>query len=387
MSQQQQQVEDFTNVNFIAATQDAAMLPARREQNEQNGANPQAAKRRATSTDAGAGPSRASNDSNNQRFSALTGDIYAEITQRAKAEVQTAVSAVVKVEQEAVRAEVHLQKLQQQAEQQGRGCPKFLQVQTVMFRYNSAEAQAEADAATQEYQLKLLAAAVKGAAAQLQTAQQEQLSVKVSAMLQMQHNTFSGLPDSWATDSTVTQLKAEQQQLFEWELAKAMRSLKQSAQQQAHKEQKKAAAAAAMEVEAGPVTLEEQVEQLVAKAVPKVLAASSGANNSSRGGSSTGGTGGKQKGTGGKQQQKQQQQPKPPAPPAAANKTYLEAAGGRSRSRSRARSRSSSRPRHYNPNNKGGSGGGGKESSSGANQGNKGANKQRQQQQQRAAAG
>jgi hypothetical protein len=309
----------------------------------------------------------------------LTDSIYTDIEASAAAEVQPAVSAVIKVDQKVVKAEKHLHRLQQQLES-GDITFTFLKVGKPVLQYNCAEAQADADAAWREYQQKLLAAAIKGAEADLAAVKQEQLSIKVSATLQMQQNSFDKLPDSWAADPVVQKIKQQQQQLFEWELGKAKGNLAQAEKQLAEKEAKKAAAAAAAAgVEGQPTTLAEQVEDFVAKSVPKVLpkvlAKQATAKQS---GSSTGKDtgGGNSKGKGGKQQQQtklgKSSAAAAAAPPNPASKTYLEAAAGSNRGCSRSRSR-------FYPNR--GKGGGG-----GVNQDRQGSHKQQQQQRQHVAA-
>ena len=310
------------------------------------------AKRPASSLGAGAGPSGVETNNSNNSFQfapTLTNSIYTDIQSAAEAAVQPAVSAVIAVDQQVVKAEKHLLGLMQQQES-GQVIFKYLKVKPPELQYDCAEAQAEAASAAQAYQQQLLAAAIKGAEAKLAAVKQEQLSIKVTAMLQMKQDSFGSLPDVWASDAAVQRMQQQQQQLFEWELGKAKRNISSTQQQQAQKQAKKAAAAAAAEVEAGPITLQEQVEQLVAKTVPKVLAAQPAANKGSNSGSSGAGTGTKQQQQqqhGGKQQSKQQQQQqdkgKPPAAPAPATKpSYLEATAGPSTTKARSRSPSPS---------------------------------------------
>lgn len=374
-------------IDFIAPTQDMDqenIQPADHDLNDQNGGNfniQSGHKRRALSESAGAGPSRVGNNSSNNTHQIaanlynvcnLTDVVYKEIQSNALACVQPAVSAIIKVDQQVMKAEKHLHKLMQQMES-GEVSFKYLKLSVPELSYNCAEAQAEVAAAVQDCQLKMLAACVKGAEAHLAALKQEQLSIQLQAKLQMQQDSFGSLPDSWKLDPAVQLMQQQQQQLFDWELAKAKRNITNTQQQQAQKEAKKAAAAAAADVEAGATTLQEQVEQLVAKTVPKVLAAANakaGASSSSAAGSnkataatssahnSTGGksnkggsssnSGGSNKGTSGKQQQPQGTTPPTPAPPA--KPSYLEAAAGSSRQRGRSRSSSRSRSRFYDAN-------------------------------------
>lgn len=401
MTNAAQQVVDLANVDIVPATQEMDTDAVQAAGRDPSGANVGATnthigqKRQASSTDAGAGPSGVEhNNSNNsnQFFPSLTAPIYTEIENSAKAAVQPAVSAVIKVDQQVVKAEKHLHKLLQQLES---GTPtfSFLRVSKPELQYDSAEAQAMADAAVVEYQRQLLAAAIKGAEARLAALKQEQLSIKITAILQMKQDSFGDLSEVWSVDAMVQAIQQQQVQLFEWELAKARRNAANTEKQLAQKQAKKAAAAAAAEAEAGPTSLQEQVEELVAKTVPKVLAAQSATTNNNNGGNSSGNnsTGGSSKGKGqsnkqqqpdGKKQQQQQpdgkkqqqQQNKPPPPAPAAPSSFLDAAkAGRNRSLSRGRSRS--RSRFYNT-----SKGGGGASSSGSNQGHKGAQKQQHRQ-------
>jgi hypothetical protein len=374
---------DYSNVDYVAATQDVAAAADHQGLRSDNGGEnqPYRNKRPALSGAAGPGSSGVGNGSSNTSnkfLPSLTDSIYTDIEASAAAEVQPAVSAVIKVDQKVVKAEKHLHRLQQQLES-GDITFTFLKVGKPVLQYNCAEAQADADAAWREYQQKLLAAAIKGAEADLAAVKQEQLSIKVSATLQMQQNSFDKLPDSWAADPVVQKIKQQQQQLFEWELGKAKGNLAQAEKQLAEKEAKKAAAAAAAGVEGQPTTLAEQVEDLVAKSVPKVLpkvlAKQATAKQS---GSSTGKDtgGGNSKGKGGKQQQQTKQGESSAAaaaaPPNPASKTYRGAAAGSNRGRSRSRSR-------FYPNRGKGGGGGG-------NQDRQGSHKQQQQQHQPAAA-
>jgi hypothetical protein len=102
--------------------------------------------------------SNGSSNISNKFLPSLTDSIYTDIEASAAAEVQPAVSAVIKVDQKVVKAEKHLHRLQQQLES-GDITFTFLKVGKPVLQYNCAEAQADADAAWREYQQKLLAAA------------------------------------------------------------------------------------------------------------------------------------------------------------------------------------------------------------------------------------
>lgn len=355
-------------------------------------------KRRASTQNAPTGPSRVGQDNNNNQpgtsfntISSLKHKIYQQITKDAEENVQPAVSAIIKVEQQVVKLEKHLHSLMHQHET-GVVSYRYLQVTAPPLSYACAEAEAAVAEAAQEYQRKLLTACIMGAEAQLAALKQEQQSIHVTAMLQMKQNSFGQLPDSWTADPVVMSIKQQQQEVFEWELATAKRQIQTTQQQLAVKEAKKAAATAAAMVETGPTTLQQQVEELVAMTVPKVLAANATAvNNSSNRGNNTADN----KGKSGKQQQQQQQankqqqqqqqqgnqqqqqhgnkqQKQKPTTNPSSKPSYLEAAAGPNRGRSK------SRNRFFHHNN------GASSSGSHSNRVPKGANQQQQQRHQTA---
>lgn len=216
----------------------------------------------------GAGPSGATNNSNSVYLESRSRAMQ-QLQQAATAKVQPAVSAFVKRQQQFNKAE-HDHTWMQQHQEAGkypafvRDCAPMIKPFTTVdgFDQNAAyqTAVSKLDAARKAYQDAVLAALIECKAAEKQQA----LDLKSAAQVEAQgilQQPFKDMPANWIDKPEVQRIIREQQEDYAYNCAAAMRNVDKKVKHQARKQAKRQATAAADETEAGPVSVEQQVQQ------------------------------------------------------------------------------------------------------------------------------
>ena len=274
--------------------------------------DPRNASKRPRSADETAADAERSEATNNSTYTPISTAVFGPLREAAATQIQLAVSAVISLKKAAAAAEKRRDTLAKHKEDGT--FPKYILDAApglvLQFDCDCKEQQSTADTALVVYRTVLLDCAIEAAEKQAQSAVQEYSGTAKLLAQQQLATAYDSLPSNWVTLPEVQAIKREQQLLFEWELHKAESNVAQKLSEEAKKLQKKQAAAAAAAVEEGPVSLEQQVEQCVKKAVEKLLPTAIAAAVK------TSSSNGQDKGKKGKQQQQQ-----------SAPKTYAEAAG------------------------------------------------------------
>jgi hypothetical protein len=196
--------------------------------------------------------------------------VYQNMRQHALSAVQPAVSAAIGPVLKAAKASKHTRNMQQHLDTGT--LPKFLQRLTpkVEIRGATEAQQQEVASLTREYQQALLRLTLAVAKSEQQEAETAESNADQAAQRILAQPLDSLPPDS-RSQSWVTGILDEQAFEYKHALYAATVNAQKLQQEAATKADKRAAAAEAAAAEAGPVTLLEQVRQMVAAAVKTEL--------------------------------------------------------------------------------------------------------------------
>ena len=228
--------------------------------------------RQSQDTFEGAGPSGATSTSSSYYLESRSEAILT-LEKAVKDQVQPAVSSVVKRHQQFSKLERDYTWMQQLLEQ-GK-CPKFIRELVLDFQpsvtlqaFSSSEHYQNALSKLEKLKADYVSHVFSIVLELKQTEKQQAEAYKAAAMSEAQamlQQPFSTIPATWITKPEVQRASREQQEDFEFTLRKALRNVDKETQQKAAKQSQQAAAADASEVEAGAVTVEQQVQQAAEK--------------------------------------------------------------------------------------------------------------------------
>lgn len=223
----------------------------------------------------GAGPSGATQTSSSAYLESRS-EALLLLEKAVSAQVQPAVSFIVKRHQQFIKLERDTTWMQQTKEE-GK-MPKFIRDHVLDFEptfivtdFNNSTAYQAARSKLRDVKAAYLQATfdivLELKIAEKQQAEALKAAVASEAQIMLQQP-FSTIPASWITKPEVQRASREQQEDFEFNLMKALSNVDRETQQKAKKQSQQAAAAEASEVEAAAVTVEQQVKQ-AAKAMLK----------------------------------------------------------------------------------------------------------------------